>query len=126
MLKHFIIIIFTLAFWGGFITGQSAFAAEWNDKPVLCEETRKALRAIREKGETLIATGVQSAKVRNPDEADGLAFNPVHLATQIFVNLETKTFTIVEYHPSYGSVCILAFGDNFSSIFVEAINEASK
>ena len=119
MLKHYIVILFTLAFWGGFITGKSAFAAEWNDKPVLCEETKKALRAIREKGEILIMTGVQSAKVRNPDESNGLAFNPVHLATQLFVNVETKTFTIVEYHPAYDSVCIIAFGDNFSSILLE-------
>ena len=66
-------------------------------------------------------TGVQSAKVRNPDESNGLAYNPVHLPLQIFINLDTKTFTIIEYHSSYDSVCIIAYGDDFSSIILETL-----
>ena len=121
MIKHYIAIIWCIAFWGGLITGKSAFAAEWNDKPVICENTKAALKAIQAKGEVLLMTGVQSAKVRNPDEPNGLAYNPVHLPLQIFINLQTKTFTIIEYHASYNSVCIIAYGDDFSSIILESM-----
>jgi len=37
MIKHYIIILWCLAFWGGFITGKSAFAGSWNDKPTTGE-----------------------------------------------------------------------------------------
>ena len=121
MIKHYIVIIWCLAFWGGFTTGKSVLAGEWNDKPVMCAPTKETLKAIQSKGEILLITGVQSAKVRNPDEPNGLAANPVHLALQIFINLQTKTFTIIEYHPSYDSVCILAYGDDFSSLLLESM-----
>ena len=99
----------------------NANAGEWNDKPVMCAPTKETLKAIQSKGEILLITGVQSAKVRNPDEPNGLAANPVHLALQIFINLQTRTFTIIEYHPSYDSVCILAYGDDFSSLILESM-----
>ena len=120
MIKHYIAIIWCLAFLGGLITGKSVFAGEWNDKPVMCENTRVTLKAIQAKGEILLMTGVQSAKVRNPDEPNGLADKPVHLALQIFINMQTKTFTIVEYHPSYDVICIIAYGDDFNSIILES------
>ena len=121
MIKHYIAILWCLAFWGGLITGKSAFAGEWNDKPVMCEKTKIALRAIQAKGEILLMTGVQSTKVRTPDEPNGLAQKPVHTPLQIFINLQTKTFTIIEYHASYDSVCIIAYGDDFSSIILETL-----
>ena len=108
-----------------FIFGLGIFknveAGEWNDKPVMCENTRVALKAIQAKGEILLMTGVQSAKVRNPDEPNGLADKPVHLALQIFINMQTKTFTIVEYHPAYDTICVIAYGDNFNSIILESM-----
>ena len=100
---------------------KNAEAGEWNDKPVMCEKAKIALKAIQAKGEILLITGVQSTKVRNPDEPNGLAEKPVHLPLQIFINLQTKTFTIIEYHASYDSVCIIAYGDNFSSIILESM-----
>ena len=47
MIKHWIAIIWCLAFWGGFISGKSVFAGEWNDKPVMCEQKEVALEAIK-------------------------------------------------------------------------------
>ena len=114
MIKYLLILLLT------FFT-INANAGEWNDKPVMCAPTKETLKAIQSKGEILLITGVQSAKVRNPDEPNGLAANPVHLALQIFINLQTKTFTIIEYHPSYDSVCILAYGDDFSSLLLESM-----
>ena len=100
---------------------KNAEAGEWNDKPVMCEKTKVALKAIQAKGEILLMTGVQSTKVRNPDEPNGLAHKPVHTPLQIFINMQTKTFTIIEYHASYDSVCIIAYGDDFSSIILETL-----
>ena len=96
-------------------------AGEWNDKPVMCEKIKIALKAIQAKGEILLMTGVQSTKVRNPDEPNGLAEKPVHTPLQIFINMQTKTFTIIEYHPSYDSVCVIAYGDDFNSLILESM-----
>ena len=118
MIKHYIAIIWCLAFWGGLITGKSVLGGEWNDKPVMCEMKDIALKAIRDKGEILLISGVQSTKVRS---GGGLAQYPVHLPLQIYVNLETKTYTIIEDHPTYESVCIISYGDDFSSILLDTM-----
>jgi len=88
-----------------------AVAGEWNDKPVMCEQKEVALDAVRTKGEMPLITGVQSAKVRT---TDGLADAPVHIPLQIFVNLKTKTFSILEFHPEINSICIIGYGDDFN------------
>ena len=90
-----------------------ALAGEWNEKPVMCEQKQVALDAVRAKGEIPMITGVQSAKVR---AEQGLADAPVHIPLQIFVNLKTKTFSILEFHPSTNSVCIIGYGDDFNLI----------
>ena len=90
-----------------------ALAGEWNEKPVMCEQKQVALDAVRAKGEIPMITGVQSAKVR---AEQGLADAPVHIPLQIFVNLKTKTFSILEFHPSINSVCIIGYGDDFNLI----------
>ena len=112
MIKHYTIIIWCLAFWGGIISGKSVFAGEWNDKPVMCEQKEIALEAVKSKGEISLFTGIQSVKVRDPD---GLSDVPAHVPVQIFVNLKTKTFSILEYHPSYNSICIIGYGDNWTA-----------
>ena len=113
MIKHYIAIIWCLAFWGGFITGTSVLAGEWNEKPVMCEQKEIALEAVKAKGEIPLFTGVQSVKVR---DKDGLSDVPAHVPVQIFVNLKTKTFSILEYHPSYNSICIIGYGDNWKQL----------
>ena len=113
MIKHLIAILWCVSFWGGFITGKSVFAGEWNDKPVMCEKKEIALKAIRSKGEIPLITGVTSVKVRDPD---GLSDIPAHVPIQIFVNFKTKTFSVTEYHPSYDSICIIAYGDDWKQL----------
>ena len=90
-----------------------AIAGEWNDKPVMCEQKEIALDAIRSKGEIPLITGVTSVKVRDPD---GLSDIPAHVPIQIFVNIKTKTFSVTEYHPSYDSICIIAYGDDWKQL----------
>ena len=97
---------------------SNARAGEWNDKPVMCEMKEIALKAIRDKGELLLISGTQSTRVRNET---GLATYPIHLPLQVFVNLQTKTYTIIEDHPTYESVCVLSYGNNFSSILLDTI-----
>lgn len=88
-------------------------AGTWNDKPIMCEQKEVALKAIRAKGEIPIITGIQSTKVR---DEHGLSDIPAHVPLQIFVNLKTKTFSITEYHPSYNSICIIGFGDDWKQL----------
>ena len=100
-----------------FVFGLGIFknveAGEWNDKPVMCEQKEIVLDTIRSKGELPLITGIQSTKVR---DTDGLSDIPAHTALQIFVNHQTKTFSILEYHPSYNSICIIAYGDDWQTV----------
>ena len=112
MMKYIIgfIVAYALLAYGLFTTVQ---AGTWNDKPVMCEQKEIALDVIKSKGEIPMLTGIQSAKVR---AADGLADAPVHIPLQVFVNLKTKTWSILEFHPSINSVCIIAYGDDFKQL----------
>jgi len=102
------LVVFIMIIMGLF---ENVEAGEWNDKPVMCEQKEIALDAVRTKGEMPLITGVQSAKVRT---TDGLADAPVHVPLQIFVNLKTKTFSILEFHPEINSICIIGYGDDFN------------
>lgn len=113
ILDKIALIFFSL--WIVFTT-FNAYAGEWNDKPVICEQEEEALKVLQEKGQVLVITGVQHTKVRS--EA-GLAQYPVNLPFRIYVNPVTKTYSVVEIHPTYNSVCILAFGSEFFSIITE-------
>ena len=117
MIKHYITIIWCLAFWGGFITGKSVFAGEWNDKPIICTDEQETFRAIRDKKEDLIFKANQFTKVRNET---GLAKRPVVVSIDMYVNPESGTFTIIEYHPTYESYCVISYGNNFQ-VFIGGV-----
>jgi len=108
-------IVWFLAFLAGFYFGpiNKVSAGTWNEKPVMCEQIEVAMEILKAKGETPLVTGVQHAKVRS---VDGLATHPVQIPLQIFVNINTKTFSILEYHPAINSVCVIAYGDDFKLI----------
>tara|TARA_Y100001972_G_C7561797_1_gene282146 strand:- start:383 stop:727 length:345 start_codon:yes stop_codon:yes gene_type:complete len=92
---------------------SNAKAGEWNEKPVMCEQKEIALQAVKDKGEIPLITGVQSAKVRS---GTGLADRPVHIPIQIHVNFKTKTWSILEFHPTYNSVCVIGYGDDWNKV----------
>ena len=96
-------------------------AGEWNEKPVMCEQKEVVQKLLQNKGEVLLMSGIQLTKVRDPDEPNGLSLTPATLPLQVFVNLETKTFSITELHPTYNSVCIIAYGENFSSLLLDTM-----
>ena len=96
-------------------------AGEWNEKPVMCEQKEIVQKLLRDKGEVLLMSGIQLTKVRDPDEPNGLSLTPATLPLQVFVNIETKTFSITELHPTYNSICIIAYGENFNSILLDTM-----
>ena len=96
---------------------NNAIAAEWNDKPVLCEQKEVFEKTMVERGEILFSRGEMLATVR---AKDGLSEIPAILPVRIYINPEKKTFTIAEYHTDYNSICVLAFGENYTTIGTES------
>ena len=103
-------IVFTI---GAILMIYNAVAAEWNDKPVLCEQKDIFEKTMVERGEILFSQGEMLATVRTKD---GLSDVPAILPVRIYINPQKKTFTIAEYHTDYNSVCVLAFGENYSTV----------
>jgi len=87
-------------------------AGEWNEKPVMCADEEETFEAIYRKKEILIFTGLEYAKVRSED---GYKVIPAKLPFRLFANLETGTYTIVEYHPEYSSYCVISYGVNLQA-----------
>ena len=50
---------------------ENAFAGEWNEKPVMCEQKEVVQKLLQNKGEVLLMSGIQLTKVRDPDEPNG-------------------------------------------------------
>ena len=92
-------------------------AGEWNDKPIICADKQETFRAIKDKKEDLIFKATQLTKVRTDS---GLARKPVGVSVDMYVNPETGTYTIVEYHPTYQSYCVISSGLNFQ-VFIGGV-----
>ena len=85
-------------------------AGEWNEKPILCADETETFDAIKSKKEELVFKATQFTKVRTDT---GLARRPVGVAVDMYVNPETGTYTIIEFHPTYESYCVVSYGTNF-------------
>jgi len=94
----------------GLLTAFSLKAGEWNDKPILCANKTETFQAIQSKEEELVFKATQFTKVRTDA---GLARKPVAVAVDMYVNPETGTYTIIEFHPTYESYCVVSYGTNF-------------
>ena len=92
---------------------DSAFAGEWNDKTVMCEQREVFEKTMVEKGEIIFSKGDMLAKVRTKD---GLSDIPAVLDLRIYINPQKSTFTIAEFHKDYNSVCVLAYGENYTTL----------
>ena len=91
----------------------NAFAGEWNDKPVMCEQKEVFEKTMVERGEIIFSKGDMLAKVRTKD---GLSDIPAVLDLRIYINPQKSTFTIAEFHKDYNSVCVLAYGENYTTL----------
>ena len=92
-------------------------AGEWNEKPIMCANEVETFDAIKSKEEELIFKALQLTKVRNET---GLAKKPVGVAVDMYVNPETGTYTILEFHPTYKSYCVISYGINFQ-VFIGGV-----
>ena len=85
----------------GIVVYKDASAVEWQEKPVVCMQKGVLEAGQKERGEVLIAVGVQETTV------------PVWLPVSIYSNPITRTYTIVEYHPGYESYCLISYGQDW-------------
>ena len=87
------------------------FGGEYQEKPVMCGPEEEIFPILRDKEETLLVAGKQLTKVRDPDESDGLSQTPAVLPFALYVNLDNKTYTVLEYHNApYNVYCIISSG----------------
>ena len=99
----------------GLLTASKA--GEWNEKPVICADQLETFGAMAAQDQVLIAIGKQVTKVKDPDEQNGIAVNPVILPWAIYGNLETGTFTVLEYHAyPYEQFCTIGIGVEFELV----------
>tara|TARA_B100000035_G_scaffold285434_1_gene268985 strand:- start:9 stop:353 length:345 start_codon:yes stop_codon:yes gene_type:complete len=96
---------------------DNAFAGEWNDKPVMCEQKEIFEKTMVERGEIIFSKGDMLAKVRTKD---GLSDIPAVLDLRIYINPQKQTFTIAEFHKDYNSVCVLAYGENYTTLGISS------
>ena len=92
-------------------------AGEWNEKPIMCANKMETFDAINSKEEDLIFKATQFTKVRTES---GLAKKPVGVAVDMYVNPVTGTYTLVEFHPTYESYCVISYGTNFQ-VFIGGV-----
>ena len=72
---------------------------------------------LEEKEEVLLFTGQEFAKVRDPDEQDGLHQVPAKLPFAFYGNANTGTYSILEYHKApYSTYCIIAYGTELKPV----------
>lgn len=101
----------------GVLMIDNAFAGEWNDKPVICEQKEIFEKTMVDRGEIIFSKGDMLAKVRTKD---GLSDVPAVLDLRIYINPQKQTFTIAEFHKDYNSVCVLAYGENYTTLGISS------
>ena len=99
------------------VASSVVYAGEWNEKPIMCADRVETFGAINSKKEELVFKAVQFTKVRTDS---GLARKPVGVAVDMYVNAETGTYTIIEFHPTYESYCVISYGSNFQ-VFIGGV-----
>ena len=92
-------------------------AGEWNEKPIMCANEVETFDAIKSKEEELVFKATQLTKVRTDA---GLAIRPVAVSVDMYVNVTTGTYTIIEFHPTYESYCVISYGTNFQ-VFIGGV-----
>jgi len=86
-------------------------AGEWQEKPVMCAPEAEIFSMLADKEERLVFGGKLLGKVRDPDEANGLSNTPAILPFGLYVNFETQTYTLLEWHGDpYNQFCIIGYG----------------
>ena len=101
-----------------FLLPLQLHAGNWNDKPVICADEDETFSALASKGEVLVGYAKQLTWVKDPDESDGIAQSRPALPWALYANLDTGTFTVLEYHKTpYNVYCTIGHGVEFEYVF---------
>ena len=84
--------------------------AEYLRKPVLCGNEIEILGMLSSKEEDLTFEAIQTTPVLSPDTDNGVRAMPAMLPIAVYMNINEKTYSIVEYHPGYDQYCIVSLG----------------
>tara|TARA_R100001460_G_scaffold43242_2_gene79515 strand:+ start:713 stop:1111 length:399 start_codon:yes stop_codon:yes gene_type:complete len=87
---------------------QSSWSAAWNEKPIMCASHEETFSLIAEKEEKLMWSAIQFTKVKGPN--DTYREDPEMLVSAYYLNLNTRTYTVLEYHPKYLVYCVTSWG----------------
>tara|TARA_A100001011_G_scaffold162381_1_gene170858 strand:+ start:168 stop:545 length:378 start_codon:yes stop_codon:yes gene_type:complete len=102
-----LIIAFTLGI-AVIVSSNLAFAqqnqgVEWRNKPVQCGPENEFWPVLNRHGEKPLMGAI--AKLEGPGEPT------THWPIAVYVNTETGTFTIAEFHLGRGEVCVIGYGN---------------
>jgi len=90
------------------VLAGTAHAGQLQTKPVICGSEQEAFATVQIQNQQLIYKATQITTVKSPT---GFAADPILLPVSIFMNLDKKTYTIMEYHPRFAMYCIISFGN---------------
>ena len=100
MMKITVLIALSLA-----ILSPAYAKEKWVQKPVQCGSAERANQLLSEYGEKAILGGLTN--VKGPEDNRDFYY-PLY----VFANIETGTFTIVEYHLGSNQVCVIGYGNS--------------
>ena len=100
-MKYYL-IMFAMLFGIFIVTTEKVDAQEWRQKPVQCGNPESALQILSTAEEKALVGGLTTILDTNGSST----LFPFYL----FVNTESGTFTIIEYHLSSNEVCIIGYG----------------
>lgn len=88
-------------------TSVAAHSGTIQTKPVLCGTPQEAFGTVKFMNQTKMFEAVQITTVKSPE---GFSAAPILLPLTIYMNLDDKTYSILEYHPEYKQYCLISFG----------------
>lgn len=91
-----------------YLSIQNSWSAAWNEKPIMCASHEETFSLIAEKEEKLMWSAIQFTKVKGPN--DTYREDPEMLVSAYYLNLNTRTYTVLEYHPKYLVYCVTSWG----------------
>ena len=92
----------------------SAWAGEWQNKPILCLEKQEILDKLKaENNEALDWNALQTTYLITDDGK--LATDVIYIPVTMYSNKETGSYVIVEYHEQFAMYCVLSQGSGLVS-----------
>ena len=91
------------------VLSLSAWAGEWQNKPILCLEKQEILDKLEaENNQALDWNALQTTYLITEDGK--LATDVIYIPVTMYSNKETGSYVIVEYHEQFARYCVLSQG----------------